>query len=454
MAIEKKTEQLETENVVDDISNNEVEDKLALLKAQLAAKRQEKEVITIVEKKRKSLVFGMIGSGQSGSRLSCLFNSAGGYPAIAINTAAQDLEFIDLPKENKLLIDSGTGLGGAAKDLDIGKKAAEINRDAIAELIQDKLSEAQVYIFCTSLGGGSGAGSHETIIDILSNNGLPIVVICVLPSSNEDVQTKQNALATLASLSKMAQNNTINNLIVVDNSKLEILYSNVSHQDFFTVANKAIFSTIDAFNTFSMQPSVSKSLDSMEFAKILIDGAGLGLTGEITVTDYASDDTALARAAIESLEGNLLASGFNLGQAKFAGVIFAGPDKTWKNIPHGAIDYCQAIIAEHCSGAEGIFRGTYVDNSMDDDCIKIYSMFSGLGLPESRTEQLRKEVEVELVRTKERAQTRNLNLTVNLGKDVIVSKADEVRNKINKNASTFSKTFGSAAPVKDFRKKS
>ena len=99
MAIEKKTEQLETENVVDDISNNEVEDKLALLKAQLAAKRQEKEVITIVEKKRKSLVFGMIGSGQSGSRLSCLFNSAGGYPAIAINTAAQDLEFIDLPKE-------------------------------------------------------------------------------------------------------------------------------------------------------------------------------------------------------------------------------------------------------------------------------------------------------------------------------------------------------------------
>jgi len=446
---------LEQEKVVDDISN-EVDDKLALLKAQMAAKKQttkEKEVISIIEKKKKSLVFGVIGSGHAGSRISSLFNTAGGYPAIAINTAQQDLEYIELPESNKLLIDSGSGLGGAAKDLDIGKKAAELNRDAIAEIISDKLSQAQVYIFCTSLGGGSGAGSHEVILDVLANNGLPIVVICVLPSSNEDVQTKQNALNTLASLAKLAQNNVINNLIVVDNSKLEILYSNVSHQDFFNVANKAVFSTLDAFNVFSMQPSISKSLDSMEFAKILIDGGGLGLTGELVVTDYASDDTALAKAAIESLEGNLFASGFDLGQAKFAGVIFAGNSEAWKNIPHGAIDYCQAVIQEHCPGAEGVFRGTYVAEDMEDDCIKIYSMFSGLGLPDSRVEQLRKEVEAEKNRTKERAQARNLNLTVNTGKDEVVSKADQVRAKIQKNASKFAQTFGSAATVKDFRKK-
>jgi len=451
--VEKSEVTIEDENKVVDDLDTQVEDKFELLKAQLKAKKQEKEVISIVEKKKKSFVFGVIGTGQAGSRVSSIFYSEGNYPAIAINTAQQDLEYINLPESNKLLLDSGAGIGGAAKDLDIGRKAAELNRDAIAELISDKLSKVDVYILCTSLGGGSGAGSHEVILDILSATGTPIVVISILPSSNEDVQTKQNALTTLASLAKMTQNNIINNLFVVDNSKLEILYSNVSHQDFFTVANKAIFSTIDTFNYFSIRPSLSKPLDSMEFLKILIDGSGIGLCGEMDVTGFENNDAILAQAAIESLENNLLASGFNLEQAKFAGVIFVANEKSWKDVPHGAVDYCQAIIREQCPGHEGVFSGSYIDSSVQDGLIKIYTMFSGLGLPDSRVTQLQKEVEVESEKTKSRAQSRNINLTVNLGKDVTVNKADEVRAKIQKNSSKFSQKFGGAAPVKDFRKK-
>jgi cell division GTPase FtsZ len=457
--VEKSEVTIESENKVLDDLNDEVEktseNKLEQLKAQLKAKKnaiKEQEVITIVEKKKKSLVFGMIGSGQSGSRIVSIFANEGGYPTVVLNTAQQDLEYIQLPESNKLLLDSGAGIGGAAKDMDVGRMAAELNRDAIAEIISDKLTNVDVYVFCTSLGGGSGAGSHEIVLDILASKNIPIVVISVLPSSNEDMQTKQNALSTLASLAKKTQEGTISNLFVVDNSKLEIIYSNVGHQDFFTVANKAIFSTIDAFNYYSIQPSMSKPLDSAEFYKIFVDGGGIGLTGELDVTGFEGDDSVLAQAAIESLENNLLASGFSLEQAKFAGVIFVANEQSWKNVPQGAIGYCQAIIREQCPGHEGVFHGSYSSEEIDDGVVKIYTMFSGLGLPDSRVSQLQKEVEAEKGKTKERAQARNVNLTVNIGKDTTTSKADEIRAKIQKNTSKFAQRFNNGG-VKDFRKK-
>jgi cell division GTPase FtsZ len=456
MTVINETLEKNQEAVEDDISNETEESvdqaKLAELKDKMRKKKEEKENKVppkIVEKKRRSLNFGIVSSGQGGSRVGEAFSKLG-YTTVAFNTASQDLEQIDIPENHKYLLEYG--IGGAAKDLNIGHEAAEAHKQEIANLVDSVLGDTQVFLLCLSLGGGSGAGSHDVMVDVLAQTGKPIVVITVLPMSTEDVQTKQNAISTLSKLAVLAQSKVISNLIVVDNSKLEAIYSDVSHMNFFSVGNQAIVKTIDVFNHFSSMASQEKSLDPMEWAKLFTDGEGLCVYGEVSVDNYAEDNTAIAEAIMENHDDGLLASGFDLNQAKYAGALIVANSKAWDNIPRGSVDYAMSLIQENCTGAEGVFRGTYIDDSIEEDVVRVFSMFSGLGLPDNRVSQLRKEVEVEKSKTTERAKSRTTNLTLDTGTEKTVSKAEEVRQKIAKNKSTFAQNFGKGKSF-DFRKR-
>lgn len=451
MSVKNETIDNSQKSIVDDISGESIMDqgKLDELKALMAQKKKKDNNMPpkIVESKKRTLNFGVVGSGQAGSRLAEQFYKLG-YPTVAFNTAQQDLAMIGIPEDNKYLLEYG--IGGAAKDLEIGHNAADQHRDGIMNVLTDKLTDVQVLVLCMSLGGGSGAGSHDVLVDILSSTGIPIVVITVLPMSNEDAQTKQNALNTLSSLSKLVQDKVISNLVVIDNAKLEAIYSDVSSMNFFAVGNEAIVKPIDAFNRFSAESSFDKPLDSMEWAKLLTDGEGLSIYGELTVEDY-KDQTAIAKAVLENHDNGLLASGFSLEQAKYAGVIIIANEKVWNEIPRVSIDYAISLIKESCPGVDAVFRGSYIDNSMEEDVVKVFSMFSGLGLPNGRVEQLRKDVDVDKAKTTDRSKARTNNLVLDTGKDKVVSKADEVRAKIAKGNSTFAKNFAKGSL--DFRKK-
>lgn len=442
MSVINETTVEEKEQIVDDVSEPESKsldlDKLAALKAKMGAVKEPKS------KKKKTLRFGVIGSGQAGSRLAESFHKAG-YPAIAINTAPQDLEFIEIPDDCKYLLQYG--IGGAAKDLDIGKEAAEANRDGIELLVRDRLGDAQAFLVCLSLGGGSGAGSCETLIDIVSSTDKPILVITVLPMSTDDAQTKSNALTTLSRLAEAVSSKKICNLIVVDNAKIEVIFSDVGQMDFFKVSNSAIVDPIDAFNYYSSMPSSYKSLDPMEFAKIFTDGEGLSIYGEMVVADWENEMN-LAESVVANLENGLLASGFDLKQAKYAGAIFVANKKVWDNIPSSSVSYAMHMIGENCPGADSVFKGLYVDDSVTDDVVKVYSMFSGLGLPANRVSQLKKDTEIEAAKLKERAAGRVSALALDTGKEKTISKADEIRAKIASKNSKFGKNFGGG----DFRK--
>jgi cell division GTPase FtsZ len=469
--------ELERESIMDNISNRENENqassdeksndaKLAELRAKLAVKMRENQkerelqiqrekeeqaqreeqiqkenqekketpVAPVVVKKEKSVNFGFIGSGQAGSRLVEIAYKLG-YDAVAINTAQQDLKFIDIPESNKLLLENT--FGGAAKELSIGQQAAEKYRDQINDLVNTQLADSQIIVLALSLGGGSGAGSCETMVDILSTTGKPVVVITVLPMDSEDAQCKSNALQTLSKLAKFAQTKKIANLIVVDNAKIEAMYKDISQVDFFAVANRAIIEPIDVFNTLSAMPSFSKPLDSMEFLKLFIDGEGLTTYGSIKVHNYKDED-AIALAIIENLNGNLLASGFDIAQSKYVGIIVAANAKVWKEIPSAHINYALAMVNDQCNNPTGVFKGLYVIDT-PEDCVIIYSMFSGLSLPDSRVEQLRKESAQLQALNKDKSVQRNLSLRLDSGTENTVGKVQELKNKISQKSSAMGK---------------
>lgn len=439
------TEQGQKEEIVDDVSSAEVKpsetvdlSKLAALKAKSQAKQEEtKMAAKIVSKKDRSIVIGVLGSGQAGSRIAEAFYKLG-YDAIAVNTAMQDLKFIDIPDSNKLLLEYG--LGGAAKETEIGRAAAEAHRGEILQLVNEKLQHSQVNVLCLSLGGGSGAGSCETMVDILSSLGKPLVVVTVLPMDTEDAQTKANALETLSKLAKATQTKRVNNLIVVDNAKIEAIYHDISQVDFYGVANKAIVEPIDIFNTLSSLPSAVKGLDPMEWGKLFTDGEGLTVYGELTIENFA-EDTAIAEAVVNNLNGNLLAGGFDLKQSRYVGVIIAANKEVWSKIPSSSITYAMAMVNDQCGTPKGVFKGIYTIES-PDPVVKIYSMFTGLGLPESRVTQLKKDAAELTQNVKGKDEQRNLSLNLDTGVNETVSAAQKVKEKIAAKSSAFGKLVG------------
>jgi cell division GTPase FtsZ len=438
------TEQGQKEEVVDNVSNVEVKkedavdsSKLAALKAKSQAKQESTMAAKIVSKKDRSITLGVLGSGQAGSRLAEAFYKLG-YDACVVNTATQDLKYIDIPDSSKLLLEHG--LGGAAKEIEIGRAAAESHRGEILQLVNEKLQNSQINVLCLSLGGGSGAGSCETLVDVLANLGKPLVVITVLPMDTEDAQTKANALETLSKLAKLTQTKRVNNLIVVDNAKIEAIYSNVSQVDFYGVANKAIVETIDVFNTLSSMPSSVKGLDPMEWAKLFTDGEGLTVYGELTVENF-SEDTAIAEAIVNNLDGNLLAGGFDLKESRYVGVIIAANKDVWAKIPSSSITYAMAMVNDQCGTPKGVFKGIYTVES-PDPVVKVYSMFSGLLLPATRIEQLKKETVELQSRTKAKDESRGAGLHIDTGMNETVSAAQKVKEKIAAKSSAFGKLVG------------
>lgn len=445
MTVKNQVISLQKEDIMDDMDNNDSVptttaaesvdlDKLAQLKSKLEAKKEQDKPKSKEIERLRGINFGVIGSGQCGSRLAESMYKLG-YDAVAINTAQQDLKYISLPESNKLLLNYG--LGGAAKSLEIGKEAAEAHREQISELINNQLADAQLFVFCTSLGGGSGAGSVETMIDILSEIGKPILVISVLPMDAEDVQAKNNTLQTLNKLLKDIKSKRIHNLICVDNAKIEALYQDVGQMDFFQVANKAIVEPLDVFNKQSVAPSRGKPLDPMELGKLLVDGEGFTVYGSFSCHNYM-EETALAEAVINNLNSNLLAGGFDITQSKYMGFMLCASKEVWAKIKAASVNYAIELIKEQCGMPLAIFRGMY-EIDTDEDCMRVYSMFSGLGLPSNRVEQLTKETKNHMDVVKNKDAQRNMTLNLDLGKDQIVSEAQKVKEKIAQKSSTFGK---------------
>jgi len=437
------TESGSAEEVVDDLPIIEVpqvgtqvnDDKLAALRAKSQAKQTEQKMAAkILAKRDRSLAFGVMGSGQAGSRLAEAFYKLG-YDSVVVNTAMQDLKFIDVPDSNKLLLEYG--VGGASKELEIGKAAAESHREENLQLKNEKLSNSQINILCLSLGGGSGAGSCETLVDLFTNIGKPLVVMTVMPMDTDDVQTKSNALETLSKLAALTKNKKISNLICVDNAKIEAIYHNVSQMDFYNTANKAIVGPIDIFNTLSSMPSSTKALDPMEWSKLLIDGEGLSIYGSFELSNY-TEDTAIAEAVINNLSGNLLAEGFDLKQSKYVGFIITANKEVWKKIPASSVNYAASMINDLCGDPKGVFKGMYVVDD-EKDVVNVYSMFSGLGLPSSRIDQLKNETKDLQSKTKNKDDSRGTSLHMDTGISETVSAAQKVKDKITAKHSAFGK---------------
>lgn len=412
---------------------------LARLQAKKAAASASAEETKAITRRDRSLYFGVIGLGQAGSRIAETFYSLG-YEACAMNTATQDLEYIEMPDNRKIFLPFA--LGGAGKELDNGRAAVEQNGDMILKQLNERFGDDQeMLILAVSGGGGTGSGGAEAMLSLLAQMGKPVGVIYVLPMDSEDSLSKHNAVTTLGKLSKMASTDAITTLIVVDNAKIELLYPGLSKAEFWPTANNAIVEPLHLFNHLSAMPTPYDSLDSMDFGRIFTTG-DCTIYGMIEVHDYM-ETTAIAEAVLENLQASLLASDFDLTEARFGGFIVTGSDSVLRSLPAENIHYASHMISESCDYAQ-LMKGVY-EMAIDDDVVRVYTMFSGLGLPAARIEALKEEATAQMQQIRDKEKTRASRMVVDYGSgNETQAKSQEVRRMITQKKSGFGKLTGNA----------
>jgi len=450
---QKKTEQeirQENEQLEQELNEKPAMDPEVLQMLKDKQKSKEDKVKAVTTKRDRSLYFGFVGSGQAGSRL-CEVAYGMGYEGCCFNTAQQDLEFINMPENRKTLI--RIGLDGAGKELENGRRAVEQNADLIINKLKETFSEEQeMLMLCISGGGGTGSGSATRLVELMGQLGKPIGVIYVLPMDTEDALSKHNAVVTLGKLAKMASDDIISPLVVVDNSKIELLYPGLSKAEFWSTANNAIVEPLHLFNMLSAQPSAYESLDSSDFGKVLLAG-DCTIFGSIEIENYL-ETTAIAEAILENLETGLLANDFNLKEARVGGFIVVGNKKVLQETPAVNIQYASHMISDICD-SPALVSGVY-EQPIEEDVVRVYTMLSGLGLPSARIESLKEEAEQKMEALRNKEKTRANNMAVNYGnKTTTQNMAEEIHQKIKMNKSAFGRLTNNAINknVKDRRKR-
>lgn len=404
--------------------------------------------VMLVEQQDRSVNIGVVGVGQCGSKIAEEFFNRG-YNVVAINTAMQDLKHINIPEGQKLFLDYS--LGGAAKDLDTGRAAAEQYTDEILGHVENHTEDCEILLLAISGGGGTGSGSAETMISLMSQLGKPLSVLYVLPMASEDSLAKHNAIQTLARLAKLAKDDMINSLIVVDNAKIELLHPGKSMAEFWRVANNAIVEPLHLFNKLSANPSEYTSLDPMDFSRLFIGTGDCALFGMIELDDYLEDE-AIAEAMVTNLENGLLSSDFDLGQTRSAGVIITGSKEALEKVPATNIEYGFSMVSKICNDGTRVFRGVY-EVPAKDDTLKVYSFFSGLGLPEERVTELKAEAERHMKALENKENQRATAMNIDIGKTQTTSAVDQLHKKIKNKHSAMGKLKNNTKRVIDRRRR-
>jgi len=366
---------------------------------EVATKKYSREVIDTLEKalanpQIKGVRWGVVGLGQGGGRLAEQFYKLG-YPACIANTAKQDLTFIDIPEKQKLFMDYA--LGGAGKDMSVGEAAIQEYQSDVLKLMQDSFdNDVETIVVCVCGGGGTGSGGAIPLIKMVSKFGLPVVVLFTLPMLSEGALTKSNTIRVLERIAKLSQNEVINALVIADNSKIEQLYPSIAASQFWKAANFDIVNVLNTFNTLCRCDTDFDALDPMDFARIFSTG-NCTIFGKIEVPVSIVDGQVsmfegdIANALVQNIQGGLLADGFELKDTVSGGVIITGREEILSQIPAISIHYAYDEL-NRLVGDANIYRGLYNDSNRKD-CLTVYSIFSGLGLPYTRVQKLKQEAQ-------------------------------------------------------------
>jgi len=213
----------------------------------------------------------IVGCGGAGNNtINRLYNlGVSGADTCAINTDRQHLDQIQADK--KILVGKSLTRGlGAGGYPEVGRKAAELARGTIEELLKD----ADIVFVTAGMGGGTGTGTAPVVAEIAKQNDAIVIGMVSIPFRVERARTLK-ADEGLEELRKAADT-----VIVLDNNRLLDYVPNLPIDSAFAVMDQLIAETVKELSETITKPSLV-NLDYADIRNIMgCGGLAVLLVGE------------------------------------------------------------------------------------------------------------------------------------------------------------------------------
>ncbi len=282
-----------------------------------------------------------------------------GVEFICANTDAQALRKLDIDTIIQLGVELTKGLG-AGTNPEIGKQAAEENKDRIKEVLQG----SDMIFLTAGMGGGTGTGAIPVIAQIAREMGILTVAVVTKPFLFEGKKKQLVAEQGIAELEKY-----VDSLITIPNQKLlPVLGNNVSLMNAFKAANDVLLDAVQGITQLIVHPGMI----NVDFADVRTVMSGMGAA--IMGIGSASGEHRAREAAEKAIACPLLED-INLQGAR--GILV---NITASDMGIAEFNEVGTIVHEFASEDAIIKIGTAIDPSLGDE-IKVTVVATGMGLP-------------------------------------------------------------------------
>lgn len=225
----------------------------------------------------------IIGVGGAGTNAvdGLKLDDLGDVRLAAINTDAQALA--NSPIAEKLVIGRSITRGlSAGGEVDIGRKAAEADRDAIARLIADM----DLIVLVVGLGGGTGSAAAPVIAEVAAKTDALVLAFATLPFSFEGARRQRIAEESLGELRKM-----VHGLIPLPNDMLlQEGEEDTSVLNAFAVADRWIGRGVNSLCAMLLKTGlINQDFSSLRSVFQNRGGKTIFATGSASGGDFVSD---------------------------------------------------------------------------------------------------------------------------------------------------------------------
>jgi len=278
-----------------------------------------------------------------------------GVEFVTINTDAQALAHNEAPIKIQIGKETTRGLGSGA-DPEIGRKAAEENKEEIYEVLKG----SDMVFVCAGMGGGTGSGSTPMIAEIAKELGALTVGVVTKPFSFEGQRRMKVADLAIEELKEK-----VDTLITIPNDRLlNVIDKKTSLFDAFGIVDDVLRQGVQGISDLIILHGVI-NVDFADVRAIMSD-AGSALMG----IGRASGDNRAIEAAHAAIQSPLL--DLSIDGAK--GILFnitGGPDLSMYEIDEAA-----QLITEAADPDANIIFGAIIDEAMQGE-IKITVVAAG-----------------------------------------------------------------------------
>ncbi len=325
----------------------------------------------IVDSHAQNAVIKVIGVGGGGGNAveHMLSENIEGVDFICANTDAQALKNAKAKTIIQLGEEITKGLGAGA-DPDVGRQAAEADRERIRAVLEG----ADMVFITAGMGGGTGTGAAPIVAEIARNMGILTVAVVTKPFVFEG---KKRIHVADDGIKRLGQQ--VDSLITIPNNKLlNVLGKNVSLLDAFKAVNNVLLGAVQGIAELITRPG----LINVDFADVRTVMSEMGMammgTGVATGEDRA-------RLAAEAAIASPLLEDINLTGARGVLVnITAGLD-----LSIGEFEEVGEVIKGFTSESATVVVGTVIDPEMSNE-LRVTIVVTGLGIAQETTSVVNK----------------------------------------------------------------